>query len=279
MVSGICASKRFPRLALRRGKPDWTMKRAVLGRAELTVSDLSLGSSALDGVSGLGSGGLHYYSTSKHKTGSGMKKRPEHETKAQIREAAIDLLILNGYRGTNFRLIAERLGITTTNIHYHFGGKPSLVLDVVTGYVADAIRRQESVWRHPDTTLREKLKLASTLNRQRYLRYNQGENTNRPWSLIWRLRMEKEALTPDTIACLDSYTTSLNQMIREAVLKAGESGELGESAPLGNITTLLISLVDSAAAVALNSGWHQLDELYTATADIVFSAYRPNGPF
>ncbi|WP_223479660.1 TetR/AcrR family transcriptional regulator [Oricola indica] len=195
--------------------------------------------------------------------------------KAQIRDATIDLLIMNGYRGTNFRLIAERLGITTTNIHYHFGGKASLVLDVVSNYVEDAIQRQRGVWMRPNTTLKDKLQLASGLNRQRYLRYNPGENTNQPWSLIWRLRMEQEALIPETVACLESYTTHLSGFIGNAVQAAAASGELAGHAPLDNITTLLTSLANSAAAVALDSGWPQLEALYAATAAVVFSAYCP----
>ncbi|KSV71970.1 hypothetical protein N182_29875 [Sinorhizobium sp. GL2] len=183
-------------------------------------------------------------------------------------------MITNGYRGTNFRLIAERLGITTTNIHYHFGGKADLVRDVVTDYVQDAIKRQEDVWLKPNTTLREKLELASGLNRRRYLQYNPGENTNRPWSLIWRLRMEKEALDADTIAQLNLYTSNLKKFVHEAVIQASRSGELDKAAPLENIETILLSLVNSAAAVALDSGWSQLESLYIATAEVLFSAYR-----
>lgn len=203
-----------------------------------------------------------------------MARRAGENTKAEIRGATIDLLILNGYRGTNFRLIAERLGITTTNIHYHFGGKSSLVHAVVTDYVEDAIHRQESVWMRPDTTLKNKLQLAAGLNRQRYLQYNPGETTNLPWSLIWRLRMEKEALRADTVTCLETYSTSLNEFVRHAVRHAASVGELAEHAPLDNITTILVSLVNSAAAVALDSGWRQLEALYAATGDVIFSAYR-----
>lgn len=207
-----------------------------------------------------------------------MAKVGDH-TKGQIRAASVELLIVNGYRGTNFRLIAERLGITTTNIHYHFGGKSSLVLDVVTEYVKDAIARQEGVWLRPHTSLKEKLQLASGLNRKRYLQFNPGENTNRPWSLIWRLRMEKEALSPDIISQLESYTTHLASFVRNAIESASQTGELAPTAPLDKITTILLSLVNSAAAVALDSGWHQLEALYAATGDVVFSAYCPvNSP-
>lgn len=202
-----------------------------------------------------------------------MGRRTGDNTKADIRAAAIDLLIVNGYRGTNFRLIAERLGITTTNIHYHFGGKASLVLAVVTEYIDDAIRRQEKVWMRPDVSLRTQLQLAAGLNRQRYLQYNPGENTNQPWSLIWRLRMEKETLSQETISELERYGSHLQTFIRDAVRRASASGELADHAPLENISTMLISLVNSAAAVALDSGWQQLEALYAATSDVIFSAY------
>ena len=47
-----------------------------------------------------------------------------------IKAVATELLIKNGFHGTSFRNIADRLEITTTNIHYHFGNKEKLVEEV-----------------------------------------------------------------------------------------------------------------------------------------------------
>jgi TetR/AcrR family transcriptional regulator, transcriptional repressor for nem operon len=198
-------------------------------------------------------------------------------TKEKIRAVTTDLLIKHGYRGTNFRLIAEKVGTTTTNIHYHFGGKESLIHDVVRGYVDQAIQRQAEIWRDQTLSLKQQLAAASESNKKRYARYNTRKNSNNPWSLIGRLRMETDVLSPNTAAILNQYTASLRTDIRAAVMRASALGELRPEAPLENITTLLTGLVNSSAAVALDAGFEQLVALYSATSDVIFSAYATMG--
>jgi TetR/AcrR family transcriptional regulator, transcriptional repressor for nem operon len=198
-------------------------------------------------------------------------------TKEKIRAVTTDLLIKHGYRGTNFRLIAEKVGTTTTNIHYHFGGKESLIHDVVRGYVDQAIRRQSDIWRAQTLSLKQQLAAASDSNRKRYTRYNTSKNSNNPWNLIGRLRMETDVLPLNTAAVLNHYTASLRADIRSAVMRASALGELRREAPLENITTLLAGLVNSSAAVASDAGFEQLLSLYTATSDVIFSAYATTG--
>jgi TetR/AcrR family transcriptional regulator, transcriptional repressor for nem operon len=183
-------------------------------------------------------------------------------TKEKIRAVTTDLLIKHGYRGTNFRLIAEKVGTTTTNIHYHFD---------------QAIQRQAEIWRDQTLSLKQQLAAASESNKKRYARYNTSKNSNNPWSLIGRLRMETDVLSPNTAAVLNHYTASLRADIHSAVMRASALGELRQEAPLENITTLLAGLVNSSAAVALDAGFEQLVSLYTATSDVIFSAYATIG--
>ena len=77
--------------------------------------------------------------------------------------------------GTNFRLIAEKVGTTTTNIHYHFGGKESLIHDVVRGYVDQAIRRQSDIWRAQTLSLKQQLAAASDSKRKATLATTQAK--------------------------------------------------------------------------------------------------------
>ncbi|MGK8890307.1 TetR/AcrR family transcriptional regulator [Burkholderia gladioli] len=56
----------------------------------------------------------------------------------KIKQVATELLISRGFNGTSYGDIATRLGVTTTNIHYHFGNKQALVDEVVADYVAEA---------------------------------------------------------------------------------------------------------------------------------------------
>ena len=64
-------------------------------------------------------------------------------TREKIKAVATKLLITQGVRGFSYADIAERLDITTTNIHHHFGNKERLVDEVVQEYVADASNRQK----------------------------------------------------------------------------------------------------------------------------------------
>ena len=85
--------------------------------------------------------------------------------------------------------------------------------------------------------------------------------------------METDVLPPNTAAVLNHYTASLRADIRSAVMRASALGELRREAPLENITTLLAGLVNSSAAVASDAGFEQLVSLYTATSEVIFSAY------
>lgn len=196
-------------------------------------------------------------------------------TKDKIRSVATDMLILHGYRGMNFRLIAQKVGTTTTNIHYHFGGKNTFVEQLVDEYVEAAIGRQTAIWGNDDLSLREKLAAVAESNRERYLKYNKRTRGGRTWTLIGRLRMESDIISPRCVDALNRFTNSLNSAISDAVRLASKSGELNKGAPLDNIATLLVGLVNSSAAFAMDAGFDQLEKLYTATADVIFSAYSP----
>ena len=77
---------------------------------------------------------------------SGKTAPPPGDMKERIKKAATDLLIRNGYRGTSFADIAKPLGITTANIHYHFGTKQKLVEQAVRDYVAGSLAGHKQVW-------------------------------------------------------------------------------------------------------------------------------------
>lgn len=194
-------------------------------------------------------------------------------TKEKIRSVATDMLIVHGYRGMNFRLIAQKVGTTTTNIHYHFGGKNTFVEQLVDEYVEAAIGRQTAIWGDNDLSLREKLAAVAESNRERYLKYNKRTRGGRTWTLIGRLRMESDIISPRCVDALNRFTNSLNSAISDAVHVASASGELNKAAPLDNIATLLVGLVNSSAAFAMDAGFDQLEKLYSATADVIFSAY------
>ena len=127
---------------------------------------------------------------------SGKRDGRTTKTRENVKKIATELLIQGGLHRTSFRDIADRLGITTTNIHYHFGNKQQLVEEVVRDYVESTRERHAGIWLDESLTLPAKMAGAVDFNRQRYDRFNKGRISGQAWSLIGRLRLEGDALSP-----------------------------------------------------------------------------------
>ena len=61
-------------------------------------------------------------------------------TKEKILLYAADIFLEHGYRDTTVRMIAEKAGINSALINYHYGNKETLYLDVVRYWAEDAFR-------------------------------------------------------------------------------------------------------------------------------------------
>ena len=69
--------------------------------------------------------------------------RAQSDTKAEIRDAAVDLFGRQGYERTSLREIAERLGISKAALYYHYPSKHDLLAALVDPLVTDAGRLLE----------------------------------------------------------------------------------------------------------------------------------------
>ncbi len=67
-------------------------------------------------------------------------------TRAQILEAARDVLCERGYAGTTMRVVAERAGVQLSLVHYHFGGKRQLLAAVLTNENERLLERQRALY-------------------------------------------------------------------------------------------------------------------------------------
>ncbi len=70
----------------------------------------------------------------------------EPKTRATILEAAKQALLDMGYAGLSTRRIAEAAGVTLSQIHYHFGSKHGLVLEVLENENQRLLERQKSMF-------------------------------------------------------------------------------------------------------------------------------------
>ncbi|KQT46179.1 TetR family transcriptional regulator [Aureimonas sp. Leaf454] len=199
-------------------------------------------------------------------------------TRDAIKTVTTELLIRHGYHGTSFRNIAERLDTTTTNIHYHFGNKEKLVEEVLRDYVNATSLRHQQIWQVPDRDLRQKLRDIAEFNFTRYKAFNKDRKGSRPWSLIGRLRLDGEILSPEARECLASFTVRVHDSIRIAVRNAHRRGELREDAPLDDIAFLLVNIVNSSSVFTQDAGsFERLEQFFDTFSRVVLSAYAPSG--
>uniref|UniRef100_UPI0039EF5126 TetR/AcrR family transcriptional regulator n=1 Tax=Bordetella sputigena TaxID=1416810 RepID=UPI0039EF5126 len=197
----------------------------------------------------------------------------------RIKEVATALLITNGYNGTSFRDIATKLDITTTNIHYHFGNKQSLVDELVKEYVDSAIERHREIWLDENLSLPEKLRRVVEYNHSRYKRFNRTGHGGKSWSLIGRLRLESEVLSDAGRADLERFTDSIHEAIQSAVRQASDSGELRADTPRDDLAFLLINIVNSSSVFTQGTGgFDRLELFFDAFSRVMLSAYAGKHP-
>ena len=63
-------------------------------------------------------------------------------TRAAILDAARERLLADGYAGLSTRKVAQEAGVPLSQVHYHFGSKHQLVLDLLAGENHRRLERQ-----------------------------------------------------------------------------------------------------------------------------------------
>jgi AcrR family transcriptional regulator len=196
----------------------------------------------------------------------------------QIKQKSTEMLIRYGYRGLRFQQIADALGITRSNIHYHFGSKHALAEEVVLDYTTVTLTMFEAVWDAPDTSFQTKITQTKDLNLRRYLAFNPEGVSGNPWSLIARMRAEREVLSQRSRTALTDFGKGLERCMTRGVRMAIERGELRADAPVADIVLQLVSIANSAGPITQDAdGFERLEHLYMAVARIVQHAYGAPG--
>src|SRR5215469_13825716 len=71
------------------------------------------------------------------------------ETKQKILEAARDTILERGYGGTSTRAVAEHAGVPLSLVHYHFGDKRTLLVEVLEHENEQLLVRQRVLYDEP----------------------------------------------------------------------------------------------------------------------------------
>jgi AcrR family transcriptional regulator len=81
-------------------------------------------------------------------------------TRDRIVEAAREVLVTHGHAGTSTRAVAEEAGVNLSQVHYHFGGRQGLLIEVLHRENEALLARQNALFAAPGP-LSEKWRLAS----------------------------------------------------------------------------------------------------------------------
>lgn len=193
--------------------------------------------------------------------------------KDRIKEVAIELLVRHGYQGFRFRELADRLGTTRANIHYYYGSKLNLAEEVIVNYVHETLADWEENWTS-DMSFEQKIRGMMESNRQRYLRFNPTAKTAHPWSLIGRMRMERDVIGPQARDALAEFGAVLERLVVSGIEDAVGSGELRREIPIRDIALQLVAIANSAGPITQDGGsFDRLEQLYLSFARIVGHAY------
>jgi len=86
------------------------------------------------------------------------------DTRDQIRTAALELFVRQGYEVTSLREIADRVGITKASLYYHYPSKQALLTAIVEPLVKGWERLAAEVVSLPQTPEHTRLALAAYLD-------------------------------------------------------------------------------------------------------------------
>ena len=191
----------------------------------------------------------------------------------EIKAVTTELLIRNGYQGFRFKDVAEVLGTTRANIHYYFGNKSNLCEEVIVDYVAETTQKWTENWKS-QKRFSEKIVGMMESNRQRYLQYNPTGKTAHPWSLIGRMRMEREVIGPKAQAALTDFGINLHKLIITGIEMAVKNKEYDKSIPKEDVVLQLVAIANSAGPITQDGGnFDRLEQLYLSFSHIVEDAY------
>ncbi len=191
------------------------------------------------------------------------KAMSENDTRQAIKDTALDLLVRHGYRGMSFGDIAQELGTTRANIHYHFGGKQALVEEVLGDYVQATLLALRAIWSAPDLRLGGKIDAMVGHSRTRFQRFNAKGRDGQPWSLIARLRQDADLLSAKGRQMLDHFGSEMMAIFAEALAAAEAKGELARNVRATDAAELLAAIADNAAPITLTEGgFRRLETIY-----------------
>lgn len=195
-------------------------------------------------------------------------------TRTRIQALARELYVRRGYEGFTFRDIADALGITRANIHYHFGSKNSLMTALIDDFVTDAAQRIGRNWTAPGESFARRVQNQIEDYRRFYLHFNDQQGARAVWSPIARLRLDVAVLGEPAIVALDRVNAHHESALTIAVEQAINAGELRAETDVGQVVTLLRGIISSCGPMTQDRGsFVEVERMLGAAQAIILKAW------
>jgi AcrR family transcriptional regulator len=136
-------------------------------------------------------------------------------TRAQILNAARELLREDGYAGATTRAVADRADVRLSLVHYHFGGKGPLLAALLEEENARLLARQRALY-ESDEPLAEKWRSACA-----YLREDLGSGYVRILWELWAAGLADEELARRWREAMTGWRDLLTSVVASWAAEAG----------------------------------------------------------
>src|SRR5699024_5839143 len=113
-------------------------------------------------------------------------RRSPGSARQQLLAVARQLFITRGIDAVSYGDIAQEVGSTRANIHYHFGNKSELVSEVFALTFAEVKLVLTEIWLSPNQPLMARLDLLFSDAKARFEEFNSAGQERLPWSLSAR---------------------------------------------------------------------------------------------
>lgn len=194
-------------------------------------------------------------------------------TRSKIKRVARELFIRHGLNDVTYGHIAERVGTTRANLHYHFGSKAALVAEVFQETFAEVEAIYRDIWINPGLTLDQRIERTLEDARTRFYEFNDSPKGRNPWSLSSRGQFENSFLSDDIKRGIAKMSKQFEEYIDHATRLAIGSGELRADTPVRSIVLLLAPLWYFGSAISQFGGFDKLEEHYRAVRQVIRDGY------
>jgi AcrR family transcriptional regulator len=192
-------------------------------------------------------------------------QEPVGNTRERIKQAALDLFVQQSYEKTSLRQIAERLGLTTAGLYYHYKTKVDIVRSIVSDFLAEIdeiVQWGEGQPRMPDTRAAVLDRYAEMVtHRYQAMQFFQQNPMIEPADVAERFRDRMRALHALLRSGDDPAEAHLRSLLAIVGLHLGISLQQAGSYPAGELERAAMRV--SRRLVAANEAGTPADEAGT----------------